>query len=582
MIQPKLIINQPGDIYEQEADRVVEQVMQMPSPAPVSQSPDNSRQDGSSIQSAGSYPEKDIQRNQPTIPPIVHEVLSSPGIPLDPATRAYMEPRFGHDFSRVRVHSGVAAEQSARDMNAKVYTMGHDVVFGAGMFAPETHQGRRIIAHELTHVMQQSYPNGIRFGTIQRIPAAPAMGDKDVPFDRSKVDVFAIPDIRADTDFQRLISMAKVAFVKFNDPNIKAYSSKLYDPSDHELSSSGINPVPRGSLASFPLFAIPVTGLTQGRHILRCIGYDSTNRPIAYADRSFYIWTSKPTGKPPDIAVLEARKTALEAITRAGSGKTFGEVASASAELMDVNQRLGVLETGTGPYVGSHCPIQPAGAKVVGCTNSVLIVLENVFMQQGRGADWDKLEKKINKNIMSHGKKLSDIEGEDIQAALQSEFGWKGIFWAPDPAYKIPSEELTGRGITGDEAGWAFGIAKKKGIYKEKGRPSVSIDYLVTNYAPEVPKAGHGEASKTKKDTTQLDKLKKLPFGVLSAHGATHMAFITYGKVIEVHWEKEATDIDLIETTDIEKWAVGPESGFHYFASGAIVAPAADIDAAFK
>ena len=73
-----------------------------------------------------------------------------------------MEQRFGHDFSRVRVHSGAAAEQSARDVNANAYTVGHNIVFGAGRFAPGTHEGRRLIAHELTHVVQQSGANGIR------------------------------------------------------------------------------------------------------------------------------------------------------------------------------------------------------------------------------------------------------------------------------------------------------------------------------------------------------------------------------------------------------------------------------------
>lgn len=100
----------------------------------------------------------------------------------------------------------------------------------------------------------------------------------------------------------------------------------------------------------------------------------------------------------------------------------------------------------------------------------------------------------------------------------------------------------------------------------------MSITHFGTDYA-QASKPGHGDASKTTKDITQVDKLKKLPFGVLSAHGATHMAFITYGTLVEVHWDKEATDVDLIERTDFEKWAVGPESGYHFFASGAIVAP---------
>jgi hypothetical protein len=90
------------------------------------------------------------------VPPIVHEVLRSPGQPLDSATREFMELCFGHDFSKVRVHSGGAAEQSVREVNANAYTMGHNIVFGEGRFAPGTHEGRRLITHELTHVVQQN------------------------------------------------------------------------------------------------------------------------------------------------------------------------------------------------------------------------------------------------------------------------------------------------------------------------------------------------------------------------------------------------------------------------------------------
>src|SRR5947208_5652496 len=89
-------------------------------------------------------------------PASVDHALASPGRPLEPALRQNMEQRFGYDFSRVRVHSGAAAEQSARDVNAYAYTVGHDMVFGAGRFTPGTHEGQRLIAHELTHVVQQS------------------------------------------------------------------------------------------------------------------------------------------------------------------------------------------------------------------------------------------------------------------------------------------------------------------------------------------------------------------------------------------------------------------------------------------
>jgi hypothetical protein len=90
-----------------------------------------------------------------TVPPIVHQVLRSPGQPLDAVTRAFMEPRFGHDFSRVRVHTDARAAESARAVNALAYTVGKDIVFGKDRYSPGTCPGRRILAHELTHSLQQ-------------------------------------------------------------------------------------------------------------------------------------------------------------------------------------------------------------------------------------------------------------------------------------------------------------------------------------------------------------------------------------------------------------------------------------------
>jgi hypothetical protein len=82
-------------------------------------------------------------------------VLQAPGQPLDTATRAFMEPRFGYDFGRVRVHADVAAAESARSVNAVAYTVGRDVVFGAGQYAPGQEAGRKLLAHELAHTIQQ-------------------------------------------------------------------------------------------------------------------------------------------------------------------------------------------------------------------------------------------------------------------------------------------------------------------------------------------------------------------------------------------------------------------------------------------
>lgn len=95
------------------------------------------------------------QAEPANVPPIVRKVLNSQGQPLDTPTRAFMEPRFGHDFGKVRVHTDAHAAESARSVNAYAYTVGQDVVFGTGQYAPGTSEGRRVLAHELTHVVQQ-------------------------------------------------------------------------------------------------------------------------------------------------------------------------------------------------------------------------------------------------------------------------------------------------------------------------------------------------------------------------------------------------------------------------------------------
>jgi len=86
---------------------------------------------------------------------LVKDALRSSAQPLDEATRAFMEPRLGHDFSKVRVHADARAAEAARSVSALAYTVGNEVAFGAGQFSPHTTTGRRLLAHELTHVAQQ-------------------------------------------------------------------------------------------------------------------------------------------------------------------------------------------------------------------------------------------------------------------------------------------------------------------------------------------------------------------------------------------------------------------------------------------
>ncbi len=94
------------------------------------------------------------------LPPIVHEVLRSPGQPLAPSTRAYMDSRFGHHFGDVRVHADAAAAESARVLDAAAFTVGRDVVFGANRYAPSSRSGRELLGHELAHTIQQRNASG--------------------------------------------------------------------------------------------------------------------------------------------------------------------------------------------------------------------------------------------------------------------------------------------------------------------------------------------------------------------------------------------------------------------------------------
>ena len=147
VIQTKLTINKPGDEYEQEANRIADQVMSVPVNHPVSNT--SLRIQRFSHQSG---------EERETAPTSVDQALASPGSPLERSLRQDMEKRFGYDFSQVRVHTGATAEQSAREVNAHAYTVGNHVVFGLGQFTPRTHDGRRLLAHELTHTIQQSSP----------------------------------------------------------------------------------------------------------------------------------------------------------------------------------------------------------------------------------------------------------------------------------------------------------------------------------------------------------------------------------------------------------------------------------------
>jgi hypothetical protein len=215
-----------------------------------------------------------------------------------------------------------------------------------------------------------------------------------------------------------------------------------------------------------------------------------------------------------------------------------------------VAHQLKQLETGRGTLAGNLSGEAPAaGITQSDCTILVLDILERAFTAQGRGADWKKVRAEAYK-LAGSGK----LSGLHIQKALVSEAGWKGIFWAPNPRFAYTS--------AGDEAEHASAYKEVREKQTYKGLP---VGPTVIDYRP-------GPGSKTTQSLEGIERLRKIPFGVLSARGATHMALVVRGAVIEVHWKETSDKPNVIEGTPLEKWG---------WLSGAIVAPAEDVDAAF-
>src|SRR6266545_990960 len=162
-IQPKLTIGQPGDVFEQEADEVADRIMRSVSPA-VIQRKYAASSDGAPCEQCRNEEKlqaKEASGGAADASPAVERSLTSlrgGGEPLPTPVRTFFEPRLAADLSKVRVHTNSQAEQSTRAIGAKAFTSGQDVVFGRGQYAPETGEGQRLLAHELTHVVQQTGP----------------------------------------------------------------------------------------------------------------------------------------------------------------------------------------------------------------------------------------------------------------------------------------------------------------------------------------------------------------------------------------------------------------------------------------
>ncbi len=171
MFRRKLSIGTSNDPLEVEADRVADQVLRMPMESPAAHSPEYSFRGGGldertlfeSTETQARLLAQDISPNNKAVgggeknnmPPSVAQAVMRGGTELERNLRRDMERRFGRDFSQVRVHADETAMRSAQEVNANAYTIGNDIVFARGRFAPQTRAGLHLLAHELTHVVQQ-------------------------------------------------------------------------------------------------------------------------------------------------------------------------------------------------------------------------------------------------------------------------------------------------------------------------------------------------------------------------------------------------------------------------------------------
>jgi hypothetical protein len=158
--QPKLTIGAPDDAFEMEADAVADKAMQMSDGDQIKTkiSPVDLQRKCSHCEEEEKVRRKDNGNNSggSEAPDIVNHAIRSSGQSLDNGTQSFMESRFGYNFSNVKIHTDALATKSAQSINALAYTSGNNIIFNEGQYSPGTERGKKLLAHELTHVVQQS------------------------------------------------------------------------------------------------------------------------------------------------------------------------------------------------------------------------------------------------------------------------------------------------------------------------------------------------------------------------------------------------------------------------------------------
>jgi len=221
-IQAKLVGGSVDDPLEHEADRVADHVMRMPDSdlSAGASPPQMSRKCAACVEEEDKA--KRLQMKPALageVPAAVHEALRSAGQPLDSATRAYFEPRYGRSFADVRIHNDSLASRSAEALGARAYAVGQDIVFGAAEYQPGNKGGDRLLAHELAHVVQQS-KRTIVANVVQRQADA---GDKD----RTDAATGAATGVTFAHSFNTPDSLGPIILSKSSKPQVKLHVEYL-------------------------------------------------------------------------------------------------------------------------------------------------------------------------------------------------------------------------------------------------------------------------------------------------------------------------------------------------------------------
>lgn len=503
-------------------------------------------------------------------PQEIHDTLRSTGESLDNATRASMNRRLAYDFSHVRIHHDAKAAKSAEQLDALAFTVGRDIVFARGQYHPDHTNGASLLAHELMHVKQQggarpvSQPGvlddedlegearmaeagasrvpaekSLGAAAVQRTPAVPTGSAGAAAYDRSLVTIDPIHDV---SNVASGTVAAQTAQVSVTATGAKHMTWEIYNADDTMI--DGFSTTPKSKKPLTEPFVVDdkvlKKSVKEGRYTLRCIARDGATA-IAYADQTFYVWATNP--------LVKQGRPELAAILSSPGSKSLGEVGAAKARDMMLEHQETLAKTGTGTIQGNQCGgTAPAGTAQTDCTQYVYDILKYAFGAKGSASVWAEVAKEAKRLSGSGG-----LRGTALQTALETKAGWKGVFWAPSPQH--PEDGTS-------EHPAAYKRVKAAGLYSSDD-VAVGKTKSIVDFRP--------KASTHIPDFTRLDQLKKVPLGVISARGGKHMTLVLSGQVYEVHWDKPATDPDVIEATPLEKWQ---------WQSGAIVMPKESYDGA--